>query len=204
MPGLIDCTRLIVLLALPSQACVTFDHAPYEVTAESIPVDIADEAPSSPQPTDPVTPAPFEPTESADCPDFCHGGCDGNECLIDCSLQDCEESLFVCPAQMSCHLVCGAKESGCKSATLRCESGTNCTTTCTAKNACEKLLMVCANDDCSLTCELEGSCKKGELACPPDSSCSVSVCGDEDRPKCSAPQDCLQAFACQETEEEDD
>ncbi len=199
----VDYTSLIAALALPSQACVTFDDAPYQVTAENVPADIAEDAPPSPQPTDPLPPQVSDPSKSTDCPEYCEEGCDGNECLIDCSLQDCEDVLFVCPAQVNCNLICGEKGNGCQGATLRCESGNDCTTICTAESACEKLLMVCSTEICSLTCEVEGSCKKGELACPVDSSCAVSVCGEKDQPKCSAPQDCLQAFSCQATEEED-
>lgn len=193
-------SALIIWLGLPMQACVTFDDAPYEVTSDRT-VELSPEVPEKPAPMVPEMPAP---STAPVCPSFCEAGCAGDECVIDCSAQDCRDTLFVCPEGVNCTLFCGQSSASCSQTTLRCEFGNDCAATCTTKDACEELLVVCNSGSCKLACEVDGSCKGGTLDCAVGADCSVDTCSDKDLPKCSEPADCLQDLACPMTEEEDE
>ncbi len=110
------------------------------------------------------------------CPSECTGGCQDNQCTIDCvGTAKCDGADIVCPAGFDCVVVCNGVDA-CDSGSITCPPGFGCTVICGGGNdACGDQQIMCGAGPCRVDCGPDG-CSGANVMCgsgPCTASCGT-------------------------------
>lgn len=143
-----------------------------------------------------------QPAPGGACPTgVCTGGCNGNECIIECDEEDeCNPSTITCPTGFDCTVRCTERHA-CRNVTLNCPFNHRCDIECNSpsgrEHACETMTIVCTNGPCALLCTGESPCKDTIVECGTNACTATCVNSGSEDPEltetddaCTSNNDC--------------
>ncbi len=110
----------------------------------------------------------------AGCPAPCTS-CNAGECVVDCSLTDCE-SAVTCPQGFSCTVLCN-KNRACRESFILCPETYACKIVCSDVEACEETQITCDTGVCDLECGTQDEVCKGMWMLCDEKACSATCAG---------------------------
>lgn len=147
---------------------------------------IAGDAGSDPD-ADPAIDASFV------CPSECTS-CEGESCLIDCSVTGSCAIEVMCPTGLACNVTCGA--SACAGG-IDCSQAADCVIQCPFNQSCSGPIL-CGTGSCDVQCGGPDSCTGGidcSNACACDTACDgAGSCTTA--PQCTDPTKCHSGIDC--------
>lgn len=114
---------------------------------------------------------------SSNCPGVCTGGCNGGQCIVNCTGQSCQGQVVNCPDDYSCLIQCGAASS-CENAVVNCPDNYACDIACTGTSGCRNATINASpTGACALTCgNANMACREVDLNCG-NNACNATCPG---------------------------